>query len=298
MSTVASRKKKQQMMKESSNYSDSNNVGKKDVRDNKSRTSNNSLSQAIMLGLISSSCCVIQLVINMLSFYFGIMNGFGCAGFNTILGPLRPVTRFLTLVWLIWNWIVAPSSSGCCIDTVGNDTPAHDGSKKRKLRNSRPILESCLCLVLMLSPEMVTLYGNYRSNGEVLPSYSKWRNLSKDGHAKTDQLLRVNYVVDNMGCEACINAVERLIRKQEGVVKSTVVSFESGEVEIYLKTDDDDEEWNGGVQKKSFEENLDKILRNNGYELHDMGWVTKKMKMNKKIKSNNNLFSLGAGGDL
>ena len=35
-----------------------------------------------MLSLLSSSCCVIQLALNMLSV--------GCAGFNSILGPARP----------------------------------------------------------------------------------------------------------------------------------------------------------------------------------------------------------------
>ena len=35
-----------------------------------------------LLSLLSSSCCVIQLALNMLSV--------GCAGFNSILGPARP----------------------------------------------------------------------------------------------------------------------------------------------------------------------------------------------------------------
>jgi hypothetical protein len=35
-----------------------------------------------VLGLLSSSCCALQLLLNLFSF--------GCAGFNTILGPLRP----------------------------------------------------------------------------------------------------------------------------------------------------------------------------------------------------------------
>lgn len=43
----------------------------------------------VVLGLLSSSCCLVQLVLNAASF--------GCAGFNTVLGPLRPLFLALTL---------------------------------------------------------------------------------------------------------------------------------------------------------------------------------------------------------
>ena len=35
-----------------------------------------------VFGLLSSSCCLLQLLLNLMSV--------GCAGFNTVLGPLRP----------------------------------------------------------------------------------------------------------------------------------------------------------------------------------------------------------------
>ena len=35
-----------------------------------------------LLGLLSSACCVLQIILNLFSF--------GCAGFNTLLGPVRP----------------------------------------------------------------------------------------------------------------------------------------------------------------------------------------------------------------
>ena len=37
-------------------------------------------------GLLSSSCCLLQILLNFLSL--------GCAGFNKLLGPLRPQVPF------------------------------------------------------------------------------------------------------------------------------------------------------------------------------------------------------------
>ena len=49
-------------------------------------------------GLLSSSCCLLQLGTNALSL--------GCAGFNKLLGPSRPQLRFVTACWLIVLWIL------------------------------------------------------------------------------------------------------------------------------------------------------------------------------------------------
>ena len=48
------------------------------------------------LGLLSSSCCALQLLLNSLSF--------GCAGFNTVLGPLRPQLLALTTTLQLGMW--------------------------------------------------------------------------------------------------------------------------------------------------------------------------------------------------
>eukprot|EP00908_Phaeocystis_cordata_P010217 Transcript_21058.p2 GENE.Transcript_21058~~Transcript_21058.p2 ORF type:complete len:302 (-),score=103.87 Transcript_21058:70-879(-) len=53
------------------------------------------------LGLLSSSCCVLQLLLNALSV--------GCAGFNTVLGPLRPLMLAVTVTLQTWMWRVAPT---------------------------------------------------------------------------------------------------------------------------------------------------------------------------------------------
>ena len=222
------------------------------VSEKKDEPPSSSMLKAFALGSISSSCCAIQLVLNMVSSLGCMTLGFGCAGFNTILGPLRPVTRSMTLAWLVWNWFSSAPSlpSKCC----------------REKRPKRRIFESVLCLALMFSPEILTFYGNY-TRGDLLL-------LSKTIEADRENIIRIEYVVDNMGCEACINAVERLISGRVGVAKTSVTSFDTGEIEIYVE----EKQWDG-LRKKTFEEDLDHILQEHGYELHEKGWVTKKMKM-------------------
>jgi len=211
------------------------------------------LMQAFATGSIASSCCLFQLGLNLLS-YLNIMH-VGCAGFNSMLGPLRPYTRTMTISWLLWNWVSfsRQKASKCC----------------SQRRSKRLVLSSILCITLMFMPELLGYIGN--SGNKVL---------LVGGGSKPGHLVRMEYVVDNMGCEACINAVERLITGQDGVAKSKVASFDSGQVEIYV-----DGEWDAARQTE-FELSLDLVLNTHGYELHPKGWVTKKMKM----ASNEHIF--------
>ena len=52
------------------------------------------------LGLLGSSCCAIQVVLHLFSF--------GCAGFNSVLGPLRAPFVALTLVVqaALWSFLL------------------------------------------------------------------------------------------------------------------------------------------------------------------------------------------------
>lgn len=52
-----------------------------------------------LLGLLSSSCCALQLLLNALSM--------GCAGFNTVLGPWRPTLLAWTCLVQATSWMVA-----------------------------------------------------------------------------------------------------------------------------------------------------------------------------------------------
>ena len=52
-----------------------------------------------LLGLLSSSCCALQLLLNAMSM--------GCAGFNTVLGPWRPTLLAWTCLVQGGSWVVA-----------------------------------------------------------------------------------------------------------------------------------------------------------------------------------------------
>lgn len=241
-----------------------------------------SMLKIFALGSLSSSCCVMQLILNALS-YHGILNlGFGCAGFNTILGPLRPVTRSITFVWLIWNWWSQSSPSQSSRSQTVSVSACCGGKKKPR----RPIFETVMCLALMFSPEILTFYGNRTNNIDLMFWTTKQIETADNNDRENKSFVRLDYVVDNMGCEACINAVETLIRERKGVLKTSIVSFETGEVEIFV----DEEGWDG-PKRKYFEEDLDSALQEHGYELHQKGWATKKMNMN--MKMNDNMFSVG-----
>merc|ERR1712086_1192044 len=51
------------------------------------------------IGLLSSSCCALQLMLNSFSL--------GCAGFNTVLGPIRPTLLAITTTVQASSWMVA-----------------------------------------------------------------------------------------------------------------------------------------------------------------------------------------------
>lgn len=57
----------------------------------------------VLGGLLGSSCCAVQLALNGLA-SLGLGLSAGCAGFNTVLGPLRPYTRAATATFLCVCW--------------------------------------------------------------------------------------------------------------------------------------------------------------------------------------------------
>merc|ERR1712159_126527 len=58
---------------------------------------------AIVAGLLSSSCCLLQLGVNLLA-TLNVAH-IGCAGFNKVLGPWRLHLRTLTFGWLGYLWL-------------------------------------------------------------------------------------------------------------------------------------------------------------------------------------------------
>ncbi|KAL7439733.1 hypothetical protein ACHAXM_008183 [Skeletonema potamos] len=133
---------------------------------------------AIALPLLSSSCCAVQLLINALS-------GFGCAGFNTVLGPVRPI---LLPLLMLSTWNLLPQRS------LGWTT---------------------FSLFLAFLPELVYIFNSLER--------IQWRKqkdhvLLQHAHAVTAKL---QLTISNMGCIACVNKIDTSIR-QCGSVNSII----------------------------------------------------------------------------
>lgn len=120
---------------------------------------------AVVLPLLSSSCCAIQLLINALS-------GWGCAGFNTYLGPVRP----LLLTFLLFStWTLIPH---------------------------RSLGWTVLSLGLAFLPEIVDVWNRIREY--------QWNQGGKDGSGDiltSSSTTKIKLDVPGMGCVACINKI-------------------------------------------------------------------------------------------
>ena len=67
----------------------------------------------ILLPLLSSSCCAIQLAFNAVSVFVGA--GVGCVGFNSILGPIRP---YLLAVMMVYNTTTTINSNNALLQLL------------------------------------------------------------------------------------------------------------------------------------------------------------------------------------
>ena len=223
-------------------------------------TSISHFTTGILAGLLSSSCCLLQLGLNILS-VFDIVH-IGCAGFNVILGPLRPYLRFVTLTWLVVLWYHALGNNNNNNKgkiTTKNNKKKDDAKNKKKITSyftqiqKRLFINTIITILLMYMPEGLKLLGG--------PAIAP----------PTSNAIKQTYVVDNMGCEACIDAVGRIINQADGVLYSSI-ELETGEATIYVAKD-----WNFNSL------DLDQHLRHHGYELHEEGHITKKMILDKSL---------------
>jgi len=100
----------------------------------------------------------------------------------------------------------------------------------------------------------------------------------------TADAVKQTYVVDNMGCEACIDAVQRIINRADGVLYSSI-ELQTGEATLWVAKD-----WNFNSEK------LDQHLRHHGYELHEEGHITKKMKLDESLGVKKSLHKTSSNG--
>mmetsp|Transcript_51197 Transcript_51197/g.153796 ORF Transcript_51197/g.153796 Transcript_51197/m.153796 type:complete len:297 (-) Transcript_51197:271-1161(-) len=179
-----------------------------------------------LLGLLSSSCCALQLLLNALSF--------GCAGFNAVLGPIRPTSVAVTLTVQALSWRVAWSRPWQWAPTAS---------------------ASVVVLSLTFLPEVLSVSATLRGY---------WRRRearggcgSEDGAADREPTSKtLRFRVDNIGCAACVSAVTRVL---EGIhfVEDFSVSLSNGIVTV-IATDEncDQEKTNGGIECKEIMQKL------------------------------------------
>jgi hypothetical protein len=125
----------------------------------------------VLLPLLGSSCCLIQLVINVL------VGAGGCAGFNTILGPVRP----LFLAILVMLNIVTGAS----------------------------LRQSLWRYSIALLPEGVHFWNGYKSRQWSNRVASITSNVSSERRGVCATIL---VDIPTMGCVACIHKIESNLR--------------------------------------------------------------------------------------
>lgn len=130
----------------------------------------------LVLPLLSSSCCAIQLIINALS-------GWGCAGFNTVLGPVRPL---LLPLLLLSTWNLLPQ---------------------------RSLGWTAVSLFLAFLPELVFAFNSLEKN-----QWKKQKDTSLPENAVT---AKIQFAIPTMGCIACVNKIDTSIRQCESAASIT-----------------------------------------------------------------------------
>jgi len=209
----------------------------------------------VVAGLLSSSCCLVQLGLN----FLGSMNvvHVGCAGFNKVLGPVRSAFRGVTGAGLLYLWTVA----------AWHDL--RDREKAKKVPGSRTrrlLLPTLTTLVLMFLPELLRHMGGPK----VAPP--------------VDSVDKLVVTIDNMGCEACQYTVQGLIDRTDGVVASNL-DFATGIAEIFVARD-----W--GFDAKALEEELMyqgyTLLMGTGHETVHMRRLRKIEERKKRTAKQNN----------
>lgn len=130
-----------------------------------------------LLGLLSSSCCALQLILNAMSF--------GCAGFNTVLGPLRPTFLAFAVILQSFSWYVAWS---------------------RPWQWAPTATSTILAVITSFLPEFLALRV---TKPKSLASNSKGANSS------CSRTLR--FSMNSVGCAACLTTVAGVLKTIKGI---------------------------------------------------------------------------------
>jgi hypothetical protein len=159
-----------------------------------------------MLGLLSSACCVLQILLNAFSF--------GCAGFNTVLGPLRPPLIAFTLIAQSISWWVAfplPFQWGPTAATTA------------------------LSLFFTFSPELLYVVNKRRAE-----TAARGAKASSASDRTARSLARMAFEPNAMGCISCVNKVSKTLAAHSPLVVGYSVSLASASADVLLSPENDD----------------------------------------------------------
>ena len=138
-------------------------------------------SEPVLLPLLSSACCGIQLVIN------ALVGAGGCAGFNKYLGPLRPY--FLALLFYT-TLITLPIKSNTATILMWTRT-------------------TVLRWFIALMPEMVQLWNSHH----VAASIQRHAAVTQNADSNHALYTTIELTIPTMGCVACINKIDSSLRQ-------------------------------------------------------------------------------------
>jgi len=137
---------------------------------------------SIGMGLLASSCCLLQLIVYALATMGLLGNVAGCMGFKKVLGPAQLYIRLLTIAGLGLAWAGVGDMTVECLRR-----------------------QTAVCLLLMFLPEVVRFLGG----PTFLPSPSPGK-----------EVLQLS--VGGMGCDACAFAVKSALLNVPGVCAASV----------------------------------------------------------------------------
>eukprot|EP00940_MAST-03C_sp_MAST-3C-sp2_P001807 g1807.t1 len=145
-----------------------------------------------VVGLLSSSCCVIQVVLSAFQV--------GCAGFNTWLGPLRPYSLAMGTLAQSLSWYVAI-----------------------RFRRSDHLASAAgvtlLTIALSMSPEVVFLLYKRNANMKRSARLVVESSSSSSIDSATPPRTRASFRLEKIGCISCLRTVQSVASKSPGVLE-------------------------------------------------------------------------------
>eukprot|EP00527_Entomoneis_sp_CCMP2396_P004059 CAMPEP_0198151910 /NCGR_PEP_ID=MMETSP1443-20131203/57675_1 /TAXON_ID=186043 /ORGANISM="Entomoneis sp., Strain CCMP2396" /LENGTH=285 /DNA_ID=CAMNT_0043817757 /DNA_START=128 /DNA_END=985 /DNA_ORIENTATION=+ len=183
------------------------------VMDEWIRTTAHQYAMWSLLGLLSSSCCALQLLLNAMSL--------GCAGLNTVLGPLRPLFLALSISIQLASWyVVAFALSSSSSSTLSWVSTA---------------LSTIFVALLSFLPEALTLYTttsksskrgqfseqvtNKNNSNIIQPVASPTRTSNKiNNDLPSSRCYNHKFRMDSVGCAACLTTVHGVLENIPSVV--------------------------------------------------------------------------------